>query len=89
MAQKNMIIAIVLSILITGLGLIYDGLVKRGIVSFVVALIFSLLSRTVSSLFAIIGLIWALYVIYDTYQCTNAINNNQAIPLFLTQVELE
>lgn len=84
-----MIIAIVLSILITGLGLIYDGLVKRGIVSFVVALIFSLLSRTVSSLFAIIGLIWALYVIYDTYQCTNAINNNQAIPLFLTQVELE
>ncbi len=89
MAQKNMIIAIVLSILITGLGLIYDGLVKRGIVSFVVALIFSLLSRTVSSLFAIIGLIWALYIIYDTYQCTNAINNNQAIPLFLTQVELE
>lgn len=84
-----MIIAIVLSILITGLGLIYDGLVKRGIVSFVVALIFSLLSRTVSSLFAIIGLIWALYIIYDTYQCTNAINNNQAIPLFLTQVELE
>lgn len=89
MAQKNMIIALVLSILITGLGLIYDGLIKRGIASFVIALIFSILGHTVSFIFSILGLIWALYVIYDTYQCTNAINNNQAIPLFLTQVELE
>lgn len=29
MAEKNMIIALVLSFLITGLGLIYDGLVTR------------------------------------------------------------
>ena len=89
MAQKNMIIAIILSFLITGLGLVYGGLIKRGIVSFVIALIIGLLNMYVSSIFWILGLIWALYILYDTYQCTNAINNNQAIPLFLTQVDLE
>ncbi|MBE6486152.1 MAG: hypothetical protein E7Z85_04835 [Methanosphaera stadtmanae] len=89
MAEKNMIIALVLSFLITGLGLVYDGLIKRGIVSFVIGVIVALLNYYVSSIFSIIGLIWALYVLYDTYQCTKAINNNQAIPLFLTQVDLE
>ena len=89
MAEKNMIIAIVLSLIITGLGLVYDGLIKRGIVSFVIGLILSLLNLYVSSIFLYIGLIWTIYVIYDTYQCTKAINNNQAIPLFLTQVDLE
>lgn len=84
-----MIIALVLSFFITGLGLVYDGLVKRGIVSFVIGLVFGLLNLYVSSIFQYVALIWALYILYDTYQCTKAINNNQAIPLFLTQVDLE
>lgn len=89
MAEKNMIIALVLSFLITGLGLIYDGLVTRGIVSFVIGLIISLLNLYVSSIFAILSIIWFIWVLYDTYQCTTAINENRAIPLFLTQIDLQ
>lgn len=89
MAEKNMIIAIVLSFLITGLGLVYDGLIKRGIVSFVIAVILSLLTNYVLNILGIFALLWFIYVLYDTYQCTKAINENQPIPLFLTQVDLQ
>ncbi|RAP44563.1 MAG: hypothetical protein BZ135_07950 [Methanosphaera sp. rholeuAM6] len=89
MAEKNMIVALVLGLLITGLGLMYDGLVKRGAVSLVIAIVLGLLNYAVSSIFMYVGLIFAIYVLYDTYVCTNAINNNQAIPKFLTQIDLE
>lgn len=89
MAEKNMIIALVLSFLINGLGLIYDGLITRGIVSFVIGIILSILNFYVSSIFGLIGLIWFIWVLYDTYQCTNAINENRPIPLFLTQIDLQ
>lgn len=89
MAEKNMLIAIILGLLITGLGQVYNGLITRGIVSFVIGLIIGLLCSYVSSIFLIISLIWIIYVLYDTYICTNAINNNQAIPKFLTQIDLE
>lgn len=89
MAQKNIIIALILSFFFTGLGQAYNGLVIRGIVSFVIAIILGFLNIYVSRIFVIFALIWALYVLYDTYQCTNAINNNEAIPKFLTQFDLE
>ncbi|WP_323736003.1 hypothetical protein PXD04_08970 [Methanosphaera sp. ISO3-F5] len=89
MAQKNIIIALILSFFFTGLGQAYNGLVIRGIVSFVIAIVLGFLNIYVSRIFVIFALIWALYVLYDTYQCTNAINNNEAIPKFLTQFDLE
>ncbi len=89
MAEKNMIIALVLSFIFTGIGNVYDGLVKRGLVEFVVGVILNLLGMNVSSIFTYIAIIWWAYALYDTYVCTNAINNNQAIPKFLTQFDLE
>ncbi|RAP54573.1 MAG: hypothetical protein BZ137_01425 [Methanosphaera sp. rholeuAM130] len=89
MAEKNMIIAVILSLIITGLGNVYNGLITRGAVEFVIGLVLGLLGMYVSIIFSIIGIVWALYVIYDTYLCTNAINNNQAIPLLLTQIDLQ
>lgn len=89
MAQKNLAIALILSFLVTGLGLAYDGLYMRCIVSFVIALIIGFLNLYVSTIFLIIGLLWTVYVLYDTYVCTEAINNNQPIPKFLTQIDLE
>lgn len=90
MAEKNMIIALILSFLITGLGLVYDGLVTRGIVSFVIGLLFGLIIYVTSStIIQLISIIYSLYVLYDTYVCTKAINENQPIPLFLTQVDLQ
>ena len=89
MEQKNMIIALVLSLIVTGLGNVYNGLAARGIAEFIIALIIGLLGAYVSGIFTFIGLLWVIYVLYDTYLCTNAINNNQEIPLFLTQINLQ
>ena len=89
MTEKNMLIALVLSFFITGLGLIYDGLVSRGLLSFCISLAIGLLGLFVSSIFSLIGVIWALYSLYDTYQCTLAINENRQLPLFLTKFEIE
>ena len=89
MEQKNMIIALVLSFIITGLGNIYNGLTTRGIAEFVIALVIGLLGAYVSGIFSYIGILWVIYVLYDTYLCTNAINNNDEIPLFLTQIDLQ
>ena len=89
MQQKNMIIALVLSCFVTGLGNVYNGLIMRGIVELVIGLILGLLGGYVSFIFVFINIFWMLYVLYDTYQCTNAINNNQPIPLLLTQIDLQ
>ncbi|RAP46915.1 MAG: hypothetical protein BZ135_03085 [Methanosphaera sp. rholeuAM6] len=88
MAQKNMILALLLSFLFY-LGNAYNGLVKRGLVEFAVGIILIILEYGVSSFIGLFVFIWWIYVLYDTYSCTNAINNNQAIPKFLTQFDLE
>ncbi|MDD6285314.1 hypothetical protein [Candidatus Methanosphaera massiliense] len=36
----------------------------------------------------LIGLMWWAYVLYDTQICTDAINNNHRVPLFLNRVKL-
>ena len=88
MAQKNMILALLLSFLFY-LGNIYNGLLKRGLVELVVGFVLNLAYYFGSSIFGILTFIWFIYVLYDTYKCTDAINNNQAIPKFLTQFDLE
>ena len=88
MAERNMLIAMVLSFFFY-LGNVYNGLTKRGLVEFVVGFILNLLYYTVSSTIGIPVFIWFIYVLYDTYVCTKAINNNQVIPKFLTQIDLE
>lgn len=89
MAEKNMIIALILSFLITGLGLAYDGLYVRFIVALVIGILITLITNLVTFVFSIVSFIWFIYVLYDTYQCTNAINNNQTIPKFLTKFDLQ
>ena len=89
MAEKNMIIAMVLSFILTGIGNVYNGLTTRGAVEFIINCVLGILNLYVSPIFLIINIIWWIYVLYDTYVCTNAINNNQAIPLLLTQIDLQ
>ncbi|MDO5826060.1 MAG: hypothetical protein Q4Q22_06750 [Methanosphaera sp.] len=88
MEEKNMIIAMVLSFLFY-LGNVYNGLTTRGAVEFVIGLFLNALYYFVSSTLGILVFIWWIYVLYDTYKCNEAINNNQAIPLFLTQIDLQ
>ena len=71
-SQKSPILAAVLSFLIIGLGQIYLGLTKKGIILFVLAIISGIL------MFVYIGFIlWLLvwiYAMYDGYNSANKIN---------------
>lgn len=88
MAEKNMVIALILSVFFY-IGNVYNGLVKRGLIEFIIGIILNILYYTVYTPLGLLVFIWWVYVLYDTYQCTNAINNNEAIPKFLTQFDLE
>ncbi|RAP52297.1 MAG: hypothetical protein BZ133_01495 [Methanosphaera sp. SHI613] len=72
------------------MGNVYAGLTKRGIIEFIISLIINAFIPMNSnymvdfnSVILYISLIWSLYVIYDTYVCIKAINNNEKIPSFL------
>ncbi len=74
MAEKSMIIALVISFFLTGLGIAYAGDVKKGLIFFVIGIILSVLSMYVSMLFGIIAFIFWIYAMYATYQEVNAVN---------------
>ena len=64
--NKNMIVALVISFFLVGLGIFYAGNKKKGIILFIVGLIFYILGGGIA-IFAVIGLlIWA-YALYETY----------------------
>ena len=74
MAEKNMIIALVLSIIWSGLGLIYAGDVQRGLLLAVAALVLDLLAFFVFfPLGIVVFLIW-IYSLYVTYKEVQAVN---------------
>ena len=74
MAKKNMIIAMVLSFIWSGLGLIYAGDMNRGIILAVAALILEILFYYVSQLFGILVFAVWVYSLYATYKEVKAVN---------------
>lgn len=68
MAQKNMIIALVISFLLTGLGIAYAGNVRKGLTLFILAVILDVLGLVVSPILGWIGIPLWLYAMYATYQ---------------------
>ena len=74
MAKNNMIIAIILSVIWSGLGLIYAGDMKRGIILALVALIAEILYLYVSQILGIVVFIIWIYSLYATYQEVKAVN---------------
>ncbi len=74
MARKNMIIALILSIIWSGLGLIYANDMVKGIILLVLAIIFELLHLFVSQIFGIIVFIIWIYSLYATYKQVKAVN---------------
>lgn len=74
MAKKNMIIALILSLIWSGLGLIYADDMKRGIILAVLALIFEILYLYVSQILGIVVLIIWIYSLYETYKQVKAVN---------------
>lgn len=75
--DKNEILALILSFLIIGLGQVYIGLTKKGIILFVAAIIAGILTTV------IIGwLLWLIiwfYAMYDAYNSTNKMKNGEFI----------
>ena len=68
MANKNMIIALVLSIIWSGLGLIYAEDMQKGIILAVGAVICYILMYFVSPIFGMVVFIVWIYSIYATYK---------------------
>ena len=74
MAEKNMIIALVLSIIWSGLGLIYAGNMQKGIILAVLAIIFEVLLLCVNQIFGLIVFIIWIYSLYATYKEVKSIS---------------
>ena len=73
--QKSMALAIILSILISGTGLMYSGAVVRGVVTLIITIVCGLL-------FLPIGVIIGIIQIVDTYYAIKQVNAGEK-PLFL------
>lgn len=80
--SKSMAISIILSIIFLGLGLIYLGFIKRWLVAVVISIVLSVLLLP-------LGFIWFIYMLYDTYVCTKAINNAQPIPKLIGFIDIQ
>ena len=74
MAKKNMIIALILSFLWSGLGLIYADDMKKGIGFAILALIFEILTLYVHQIFGISVFIVWIVSLYMTYKQVKAVN---------------
>lgn len=74
MAEKNMAIALILSIIFPGIGLVYAGDAVKGLIIFVAVIVLSFIGPATLFIGNIIALILWIYGIYATYQQVNAVN---------------
>lgn len=68
--MANPIIAAVLSFLIPGLGQAYAGDIKKGVIFFIIMILFVIVGTWIfnSLVVHLLGFIYALYTAYDAYQ---------------------
>jgi len=71
--KKEPILAAILSLVIPGVGQMYVGNVKKGV-------IFLILAMVLYFIFWPIGLIFALYAIYDAYKMATIYNETGQVP---------
>lgn len=93
---KNKIISSLLSFFIVGLGNAYNGLYKRFVVELGIAIsIYFILEELLKMIpygemvMYFIGFAWWAYVLFDTMNCTDAINENRRIPLLLNRINIK
>lgn len=70
-----MILALIISFFLTGLGIVYAGEKKKGIILFVVALILTIIGSGIPILKVIAIVIWA-YALYETYNQVKIANGD-------------
>ncbi len=68
--MANPIIAAVLSFLIPGLGQAYAGDIKKGVIFFIIMILFVVVGTWIFNSWVVhmLGFIYALYTAYDAYQ---------------------
>lgn len=74
MAEKNMIVAMIISFIFTGLGIAYAGDVQKGIIFFAIGVVLNVLGLWVHWIFSLISLIFWIFALYTTYQEVKAVN---------------
>lgn len=74
MAEKNMIIAMIISFIFTGLGIAYAGDVKKGVIFFAIGVVLNILGLYVNKIFSYISLLVWAYALYATYKEVQAVN---------------
>ena len=74
MAEKSMVIALIISLIFTGLGIVYAGDTKKGVIIFAIAVILNILGMWVAMIFYIISFIVWIYGMYATYQEVQLVN---------------
>ena len=74
MAEKSMVIALIISLIFTGLGIAYAGDTKKGVIIFAIAVILNILGMWVAMIFHIISFIVWIYGMYATYQEVQLVN---------------
>lgn len=74
MAEKNMIVALIISFIFTGLGIAYAGDLKKGVILFAVAVILNILGFWVAGIFSYIAILVWIYGLYATYKEVQAVN---------------
>ena len=80
-SEKSMLVALVISFFLPGLGIVYAGNVKKGMVLFIVGFVFNFLGIGIA-ICSIVGiLVWAysLYCTYNEVKIANGISNPNLI----------
>ncbi len=83
--EKNMLLALMLSIFLMGLGICYAGNNKKGITLFAVILIFNRLRHNSVIFLAIAMIVWA-YALYETYREVK-IANGESNPNLIEDIQ--
>ena len=71
--KKEVVLAAILSFIIPGLGQIYVGNVKKGIIYIILAVVLYII-------FWPLGFLFAIYAIYDAYKMAEIYNNTGQVP---------
>jgi len=72
-AKKNPILALILSLIICGVGQMYNGQLRKGVIMLVATIIMAIVTLWP------ISLIIVLYSMYDAYTTAQKINNGEVV----------
>jgi len=67
MDNKNMKVALIISVVFTGLGIAYAGNIKKGVIIFACKMVLNILSMYFSMIFYVLGILLWIYGLYATY----------------------